>query len=88
MEHGGWQKLADFGGGNEVWRSETGSFVRYDCGGISSKWRDDFISAGEAIDAAASEDGFLRVVYSIQSRLAVEGIDAYAGSPQPLQDPR
>lgn len=87
MGEGGWRKLADIGGGNEIWQSEVASFLRYDCGHFSSKWRDDPISAEEATEGASSEDGFLRVIYAVQQRLVAKGIDAWAGSPSPLNDP-
>jgi hypothetical protein len=88
MSKQGWRKIVDFGGGNEVWQSKTGSFIRYDCGGVSSKWRDDPISTDEAVDACASDEGFLRVIHLVQNRLVAAGADAWSGSPSPLCDPQ
>src|ERR1700749_1074827 len=82
------QKLADYGGGNEVWRIRKMHRLRFDVGGHVSKWRDDPISRKQAEQAVLGEVHFTHLVLAIQQVMTARGLDANAGSTMTLPDPQ
>lgn len=81
-------KLADYGGGSQVWWRKGGSYVvRYDCGAHVSIFREDVISEREMEQALLGPRHFTRMILSLQNRLQKAGIDPYQGSFEPLPDP-
>jgi hypothetical protein len=81
------QKLADYGGGNQIWRRARSYLIRYDVGSHISKWRDDTISRRQAEQAVLGTDHFGHLVLALQHGIRRRGGDPNQGDPIAPPDP-
>ena len=64
----------------EIWKRGELFFVRYDAGAHQIVMREDEISEEEAKQAIQGEDSVMKMLFALQKRLIMSGIDPYVSN--------